>query len=127
MSQLATPINVVLKVNTADHGPVPTEFFARTRQKYLVWLWNGPVCQLVFTRFESSLKMLVKSESRATWNLYDTAFWGTLQTKTGAAVTSSALSGGKISVTAGGGGSGEKRDVLEYALVPAAFVALTLQ
>ena len=92
-----------------------------------MWLWSGPVCQLVLTIVESSLKMLVNAVSRATWRRYDTAFSGTLQEKTGAAVTPSARLGGEIRSGAAGGESVVNREAADQPLVPAAFEELTLQ
>ena len=118
----------VTKFLTAENGLEPPEFFARTRQKYSVVLANGPICRDVPVMMESSTTTVPNSESTDNCTLYDVAPVDASHCSVNVVGCPVAPDTGETSLGAGGEAAiVVKFHVVEYALVPPAFLARTRQ
>lgn len=107
---------------------MPPLFLALMRQKYLVALDSGPTCREVPVTVESFTTVEANSESVDSCTLYDVAPVEEFQPRFTVVGWPVAPLVGAASVGAAGTeGTVVKFRVLEYALVPPAFFAFTLQ
>ena len=117
-----------VKFHMAEYWLVPPMFVAFTRQKYLTLLVNGPIALCVVVSVESCTTNDTKFESVATCSLYVDTPAEAFHVRVGLIDMPVAPSEGVASVgTAGAATIVVKLRYVEYALVPAVFVAYTRQ